>query len=169
MKRKEIEIFLGDNLVVTDIYEDEFEVFAFYTSKQFIESGNNDKYAMIGIGPFYLNKKTQEKRKLGAMEFYSQFSDRTIFKNKLNDIIQITFEATLQNIKTKKHINFDEFEIIMNKMNIDIFRVSISSNDLIHEIIESPDPEDLDKFMHIFEKTELNFVRESLNKLILKN
>lgn len=169
MNREEIKTFLGKKFIIKDIVEDEKELFAFYVSKEFEESGGNDKYALIGVGPFYFNKQTQEKRKLGAMEFHTNYINKDIFRIKGGNITEPSLEDTIKSIKSRKHINGDEFEIIMNKMKIDFLRVSISSLDCIHEIIESPEPNDIDKFKQIFEKSELEFVHESPNKIILKN
>jgi hypothetical protein len=169
MTRKEIEKFLGDDFVVKDILEDEKELFAFYVSKEFEESGGNERYALIGIAPFYFNMLTQEKRRLGAFEFHSNFASKKIFNDRNKDLVEPTLEEVIQTIKNRKHINGDEFELIMNKMSIEFLRVSFTSTDFIHEVIESPEPKDIDKFKLIFERAGLEFVRESPNKIIVKN
>ncbi len=169
MNRDVIQQILGNEFIVKDIIEDEKELFAFYVSKEFEELADNDNYSLIGNGPFYFNKITQEKRRLGAMEFHEQFISKELFKTKLLGRDSTSLKEIILAIESKKHINGDEFESIMTEMNIDPLRVSISSEDFVHEIIESPQSEDIDKFKEIFEKANLEFVRESPNRIILKN
>ena len=170
MTKKEIQDYLGSDYVVKDIVEDKNELFAFYVSREFEESGGNDRYMLVGSGPFYFNKKTQEKRRLGVVEFHDHFIEKKIFKeNSVFDYTEPSLEEVIQKAKKRKYINFDEFEIIMNSLGIDLHRVSISSSDLIHETIESPNDDDITKFRKIFEEVELEFKQESPNKIILKN
>jgi len=170
LTNKEIQNYIGKDYVVTKIIEDENELFAFYVSKEFEKSGGNDRYALIGVGPLYFNKKTLEKRLLGAMEFHEEFGDRKIIQEniELNETEQ-NLDQIIENIKKRKHINGDEFELIMNSLNIDLYRVMIYSNDFVNEIIESPNSDDIKKFRKVFEKAEMEFTQESPNKIFLKN
>ena len=170
MTKKEIQNYIGVDYVVTKIIEDDNDLFAFYVSKEFEESGGNDKYALIGIGPFYLNKKNSEKRLLGAMEFHEEFSDRKIITDNTDlEEVAPNLDQIIERIRIRKHINGDEFELIMNYLNIDLYQISISSDDFVNETIESPNSDDIIKFINVFKKAELVFTQKSPNRIILKN
>ncbi len=168
MTEQEIKDYLGTDLIVKEIVEDENELFAFYVSKQFEESGGNDRYSLIGVGPFYYNKRTQEKRVLGAMGFHEEYTDRKIIQDNLITY-ESSFDEVVEKIKKRKHVNEDEFEIIMNSLNIDLFKVSIYTSDFMYETIESSEVSDMDKFRKVFEQAQLEFTQDSPNKIILKN
>lgn len=170
MTKEEIQQHLGADYVVTQIIEDENELFAFYVSKKFHDTNGNDNYALIGVGPFYFNKKTNEKKLLGAFEFHEEYFDRKLIQDNIqSEDIKPDLNEVIENIKQRKHINDDEFEIIMTSLNIDMYSVTISSDDFIHETIESPNSEDIDKFCLVFEKAQMKFKRETAHKIILKN
>lgn len=123
----------------------------------------------IGHGPFHLNKISKQYQLLGVVEYVEGHSQKELLQKSFPDTTEPTLSEVYENIRKRKHINMDEFELIMISLDIDMYKVNFMSDDMIHEQITSDNPAFIQLFEEVFMATGMEYVRESSNKIILTN
>jgi len=167
MNKSDLDKFLGSEMVITDIFEDDLSIYAFYTSKTFYDT-DNDLYKPIGIGPLFYDKKKNQLLKLGSLEFYQDHSHKDIFKEKMNNTESIDYKTLINKINKRNRVNFEEYEYIMNFLDIPFDEIMIYSEDFESTFIESEKEKYLDLFEEFFNETNIKVNRINLKRLIIE-
>lgn len=168
MNKIEIEKILGNDFVVESIVEDEKDLYAFFVSKQYWESGGNDRYALLGVGPFYYDKIAKSYRTLDIGEYVGAHFQKELMKNYRATHKKIALEEVYEAIRKRRHINSDELELIMDEFGIRVFEVEILAEGL-SLFISSKIKANINIFEKVFQATKMDYVKNSDYKITLDN
>ncbi|GAL85773.1 hypothetical protein MYP_3002 [Sporocytophaga myxococcoides] len=151
-----------------EILDNEDSIYVFYVTKELYESGFHEKHRSVGGGPLFYNKNTGELKNLGSWEFIEQHLSKDIFKNRDQNNLK-GLEEIISDVKKRKHVNSDEWEFIMVNLNIEFDDVNYETDDLVHLNITSKNLLYIELLKGFIERTGLNYVQESPNKIVLYN
>lgn len=116
---------LGDTFEIIRRIELNDSIFIFFHEKAYNNPFNDERLNLIsGQGPLKINKKTKEYEFTNVYDFYSEYGDNELFFPKQNKISD-DWDKVLLNIKNRKHINVEDFMLLLehNNLPVDTFDI----------------------------------------------
>lgn len=158
---------LDSEIIPRKFVEHNNSIYIFYVSKKYLESGFDDRYRVIGLGPILYNKIDGTFKKLSYLEFLNEHFDANIFEEYTEE--DISFNEVKSNFIERGHINFEEFELIMTALNIDMHAVLFITEDDRFIEIKSENKDYITKFIIFFGETGFEVEIKSDNQITLDN
>ncbi|UOQ73162.1 hypothetical protein [Hymenobacter cellulosilyticus] len=163
------EQILGEKYVVRDVVDAKENIYIFFVSKEYHESGGNDQFLLIGSGPLCYNKSTRTHKILGVVDYIENHSHIDEIQKYFKEEPVPSLDEIIRSVKARQHLNFDELEYVMNHLGIDYEFVEIRSNDLIHEYFNSSKSEYILLFRKFLDEAGLAYEVVNNNSLVFKN
>lgn len=160
------EKLLGPDMVVDEIFQSGKHFYVFYYSRKYYESGFDDRYKFVGVGPLLYNTEDETYRKLGIVEFFETHYDPNIFPEKKEFI---TLEEVKNKIRNRGSINFSELEEFMNQVGIDSSEVLFLSNDNEYFKVVLEREKYFPLFTDFFDSVKINYKNIDSKTLIFHN
>lgn len=105
---------LGSDFKLINTVEFDGDLFVFYKYKDSPDNPFNDERlnTVSGQGPIRINLKSKDFEFMNIYDFYSKYGDNEVIFPTKNEVIDL--DRIIFNIKNRKHINSDEFHLLLD-------------------------------------------------------
>ncbi|MEA9414467.1 MULTISPECIES: hypothetical protein [unclassified Flavobacterium] len=163
-----IEKILGEDFEILRRVDFNDLIFIFFQERGYSNPYNDERLNLIsGRGPLKINKKTKEYEFTNVYEFYSEYGDNELICPKENKTV-VDWDKVLSNIKNRKHINVDDFILLLehNNLSIDTFDIYSKKPPEIYDI-EVKSDDDASFLVEFLKLVNANYLKKSNNHFVI--